>query len=179
MFRKLAAVAALGAGLLLAAAGSASAYTLDASGVGWVGKGEVQTAYGWNNKAMQDNVGGVTFAYDSTATYEVVCEFDTPGGNHHVITNTKTSGVLATVGSDARKNSSGKQGPMTGWYLTGFGSVTSSGQAVPAVGDGCPGNSGLGAVTSVTQTGTGDGGLYALWNGQRRLLTLTVETTIL
>ena len=49
MFKKLAAAAALGAGLLLAAAGSASAYTLDASGVGWVGKGEVQTAYGWNN----------------------------------------------------------------------------------------------------------------------------------
>ncbi|TPG13860.1 hypothetical protein [Pedococcus bigeumensis] len=68
---------------------------------------------------------------------------------------------------------------MTGWYLTGFGGVTSGGEAVPAVGDGCPGNSGLGAVTSVTQTGTGEGGLYALWNGQRRLLTLTVETTTL
>lgn len=177
MFRKLAAVAALGAGMLLAAAGSASAYTLDASGVGWVGKGEVQSAYGWNNKAMQDNVGGVTFVYDSVSTYEVVCEFDTPSGNHHTITNTKTTGVLATLGSDARTNSSGKQGPMTGWYLTGFGTGTWSGQAVPAVGAGCPGNSGLGAVTSVTQTGAGEGGLYAVWNGQRRLLTLTVVTT--
>jgi hypothetical protein len=178
MFRKTAAAAALGAGLLLAVAGSASAYTMDSAGAGWVGKGEVQTAYGWNNKAMQDNVSGVTFAYDSTSTYEVVCEFDNPGG-HHVITNTKRSSVQATVGSDARNNSSGKQGPMTGWYLTGFGAVTSTGQTVPAVGDGCPGNSGLGAITSVTQTGSGAGGLYALWSGQSRLLTLTVATTTL
>jgi hypothetical protein len=177
MMRKFAAVAALGAGMLLAAAGSASAYTLDASGLGWVGKGEVQSAYGWNNKAMQDNVSGVTFVYDSTSTFEVTCEFDTPGGTHHVITNTKTTGVLASMGSDARTNSSGKQGPMTGWYLTGFGSGTSTGGAVPAVGDGCPGNSGLGAITAVTQTGVGEGGLYAVWNGQRRLLTLTVVST--
>ena len=90
MFRKTAAAAAMGAGLLLAAAGSASAYTMDSAGTGWVGKGEVQSAYGWNNKAMQDNVGGVTFAYDSTASYEVVCEFDNPGG-HHVITTHKRS----------------------------------------------------------------------------------------
>jgi hypothetical protein len=178
MFRKTMAAAAMGVGLLLAAAGSASAYTMDAGGVGWVGKGEVQSAYGWNNKAMQDNVAGVTFVYDNTATYEVVCEFDNPGG-HHVITNTKRSSVKATLGSDARNNSSGKQGPMTGWYLTGFGAVTSTGQAVPSVGDGCPGNSGLGAITSVTQTGTGTGGLYALWSGQSRLLTLTVATTTL
>ena len=176
MFKKLAAAAAVGAGLVLAAGGSASAYTLDSAGVGWVGKGEVQSAYGWNNKTMQDNVGGVTFAYDSTATYEVVCEFDNLGG-HHVITNHKTSGVNASLASDARNNSSGKQGPMTGWYLTGFGSTTTTGAALPAVGDGCPGNSNQGAITSVTQTGTGGGGLYAVWNGERRLLTLTVVTT--
>jgi hypothetical protein len=179
MFRKTAAAAALGAGLLLAAAGSASAYTMDTAGVGWVGKGEVQTAYGWNNKAMQDNVAGVTFVYDSTSTYDVTCEFDTPSGNHHVITHSNRTAVKASVGSDARNNSSGKQGPMTGWYLTGFGAVTSTGGAVPAVGDGCPGNSGLGAITAVTQTSVGAGGLYALWSGQSRLLTLTVPTTTL
>lgn len=175
---KTAAATALGAALLVAGAASASAYTMDASGVGWVGKGEVQSAYDWNNKTMQDNVGGVTFVYDSTATYAVTCEFDTPG-KHHVITQTKSTGVNATVGSEARKNSQGKDGPMTGWYLTGFGATTTDGGAVPAVGDGCPGNSGLGAVTSVEQTGVGEGGLYALWNGERRLLTLTVTTTTL
>ena len=68
-FRKIAAVAALGAGLLVAGAANASAYTMDSSGIGWVGKGEVQSAYGWNNKAMQNNVGGVTFVYEATATY--------------------------------------------------------------------------------------------------------------
>lgn len=149
--------------------GSASAYTMDSAGLGWVGKGEVQTAYARNNKAMQDNVTGVTFAYDSTSTYEVTCEFDTPGGSSHVITHTNRSSVNATVGSDARNNSSGKQGPMTGWYLTGFGAVTSTGAALPAVGDACPGNSGLGAITSVTQTGAGTGGLYALPCGADRV----------
>jgi hypothetical protein len=175
---KCAAAAALGAGLVLAGAASASAYTMDSSGVGWVGKGEVQSAYGWNNKTMQDNVGGVTFVYDTTATYEVVCEFDTPN-THHTVTLPKHTGVNATVSSDARNNSSGKQGPMTGWYLTGFGTTTTDGQAIPAVGDGCPGNSGLGAVTSVEQTSGGEGGLYALWSGQRQLLTLTVDTATL
>jgi len=177
-FRKIAAVAALGAGLLVAGAANASAYTMDSSGIGWVGKGEVQSAYGWNNKAMQNNVGGVTFVYEATATYEVTCEFDNPGG-HHVIDQKKSTAVNATVSSDARNNSSGKAGPMTGWYLTGFGTTSTEGQDVPAVGDGCPGNSGLGSVTSVVQTSTGDGGLYALWNGQTRLLTLTVDTATL
>jgi len=178
LVRRTAATAALGAGLLLAAAASASAYTMDSTGVGWVGKGEVQSAYAWNNQAMQQNVSGVTFVYDASATYEVVCEFDNPGG-HHVITQRKSTDVNATIGSEARKNSNGKDGPMTGWYLTGFGTTTTSGGEVPAVGDGCPGNSGLGAVTSVEQTSAGDGGLYAVWNGQRRLLTVTVTTTTL
>jgi hypothetical protein len=176
LLRKSAATIALGAAVLVAGAASASAYTMDSAGVGWVGKGEVQTAYDWNNKTMQDNVAGVTFVYESSATFEVVCEFDTPG-NHHVITQTRSTSVSATVGSQARKNSQGKDGPMTGWYLTGFGATTTEGASVPSVGDGCPGNSGLGAVTSVEQTGAGEGGLYAVWNGERRLLTLTVVTT--
>lgn len=177
-FMKTAAAAALGAGLILAGAASASAYTMDSSGVGWVGKGEVQSAYGWNNQGMQDNVGGVTFVYDATATYDVTCEFDNPSG-HHVISQTKSTTVNSTVSSEARTNSKGKAGPMTGWYLTGFGTTTTHGQDAPAVGDGCPGNSGLGAITAVEQTSVGEGGLYALWSGQRRLLTLTVDTATL
>jgi hypothetical protein len=31
----------------------------------------------------------------------------------------------------------------------------------------------------VEQTGVGEGGLYALWQGQRRLLTLTIDTATL
>jgi hypothetical protein len=177
VFRRAAVAAAMGAGLLLAGAASASAYTLDADGVGWVGKGEVQSAYGWNNQATQKNVDGVTFVYEASATYEVTCEFDTPGGTHHVINQNQSTEVNATIGSSSRNNSKGKDGPMTGWYLTGFGTTTGSGDEVPAVGDGCPGNSGLGAVTAVEQTSGGEGGLYAVWNGERRLLTLTVVTT--
>jgi hypothetical protein len=179
MLKRLGAGAVLAAGVALVAAGSASAYTMDSSGVGWVGKGEVQTAYGWNNKAMQDNVGGVSFVYQATGTYEVTCEFDTPSGKHHVLVKKDTTSLNSVVGSDSRNNSNGKQGPMTGWYLTGFGTTTSTGDAVPAVGDGCPGNSGLGAVTSVVQTGATEGGLYAVWSGQYKLLSVTVATTTL
>jgi hypothetical protein len=175
---KCAAAAALGAGLVLAGAASASAYTIDSSGVGWVGKGEVQSAYGWNNKAMQDNTGGVTFVYEATATYSVTCEFDNPGG-HHVINNPRHTAVDATVSGEARNNSKGKAGPMTGWYLTGFGTTTTDGQDVQEVGDGCPGNSGQGAITAVEQTSVGEGGLYAVWSGQRRLQTLTPATATL
>ena len=181
-FSRTAAAAAVAAGLLLAGTGAASAYTMDATGVGWVGKGEVQSVFGWNNKTMQDNYPSVTFVYDSTATYRVTCAFSTPGAHStdHEIHFTKATDINATVGSTARKNSQGKDGPMTGWYLTGYGTTTTDDGNVPAVGDGCPGNSGLGAVTAVEQTGAGaDGGLYAVWNGQRRLLTLTVDTTTL
>ena len=178
-FSRTAAAAAVAAGLLLAGTGAASAYTMDATGVGWVGKGEVQSVFGWNNKTMQDNYPGVSFVYDGTATYAVTCEWDTPN-THHVQTTHKSTDVNATVGSAARKNSQGKDGPMTGWYLTGYGTTTTDGAKVPAVGDGCPGNSGLGAITAVEQTGAGaGGGLYAVWQGQRKLLTLTVDTTTL
>ena len=60
--------AALVGGVALASAGPASAYTMDAAGQGFVGKGEVQSAFGWNNAKMQANQNGVTFTVKQNAS---------------------------------------------------------------------------------------------------------------
>ena len=60
--------AALVGGVALASAGPASADTMDAAGQGFVGKGEVQSAFGWNNAKMQANQNGVTFTVKQNAS---------------------------------------------------------------------------------------------------------------
>ena len=52
----------------LALAGSASAATIDAAGKGFVGKGEVQTAFGWHNAAAQKNQTGVKLTAKQATT---------------------------------------------------------------------------------------------------------------
>jgi hypothetical protein len=62
-----------------------------------------------------------------------------------------------------KKNRLNPHGDVTGFNLTGATNLqqTSSGDPIPKVGDGCPGNSGLGAITDVTVTSsTSTGGLY-------------------
>ena len=52
----------------LALGSAANAYTMDAAGNGFVGKGEVQSAFGWKNSVMQDNQNGMTFTGKQDAT---------------------------------------------------------------------------------------------------------------
>jgi hypothetical protein len=143
------------------------------TGTGWVGKGDVQSAFGWNNKAMQTNAAGVTFKFEEITTYVITCEWTTGERNpvQHVQTKSKTVGVNGTADFTARRNSSGKDGDFTGWFLTGFNSyVTEGGNfTAPNVGDKCPANNQAGVddgkvVTAVTITGSGTG-LYAVWQG--------------
>jgi hypothetical protein len=76
MFTKLSTVAATAVALTaLAAAPAFAAVSYDAAaGTGFVGKGDVQTVFGWNNKVSQAAYSGVTFRYDATATYSQDCE---------------------------------------------------------------------------------------------------------
>lgn len=53
-------IAAAAASLFATAAYAAASYDV-VSNTGFVGKGDVQLAYGWNNKQLNDNAGGVTF----------------------------------------------------------------------------------------------------------------------
>jgi len=138
-----------------------------ATGTGFVGKGDIQIPWGWNNAKLQSAAGSVTFSYVQTdvADYGVTCEWDTVNKIqtiHHAVTNTRSVNdtVAHDLASVTRKN---PQGNVTGFKLTGFGAltVTSSGDAVPSVGDGCP-NGGDGIVTAVDiLSATSRGGLYA------------------
>jgi hypothetical protein len=98
-------------------------------GTGFVGKGDVQLIYGWNNKQLQQNANNVDFRANSLTITEVSWEC-TNSNNDKVqererTTTTSVQGILTTV---ARENSKGKDGPVTGFNLNGYegGSATTS-----------------------------------------------------
>lgn len=128
--------------------------TSNSSGAcGFVGKGDVQVPWVWNNQTLQAQAGNVTFAYNKTdsADYNVTCEFDTGTIHvvHHVIHT--TAGISDAVAFDVTgTNRTNPQLSVTGFKLTGKTNLVSSGDTAPAVGDPCPGNSALGAVTAVS-----------------------------
>ncbi|WP_439386815.1 hypothetical protein [Amycolatopsis lexingtonensis] len=171
--RKIAVVTGVAASAALLLGGVAQAYTLDTvSGTGFVGKGEVQTPFGWNNAKLQTNAAGVTFSYDATETYDAVCTWitgeGTKGEKTHNVTHATSTSVASAVAYDARVKTQ-----ITGFTLKGFGATATTGE-VPVVGGTCPGNEGTdGTWSSVTQTGS-TGGLYARYGGVSVLLTPTV-----
>ena len=187
MMRRTVAAAAVAGALALGTAGVAQAYTMDEAGYGWVGKGEVQTPFGWNNKALQDNAAGVTFYLESSATYEATCTWTTGEGTRgeqtHNVDIPRHTAVVADVNAQTRTNSKGKDGPVTGWYLQGFGATSTDGE-VPVVGGPCVGDKDAtdgkgqdGTWTAVELTGVVEGGLYASFGGTSHLLTLDVDTS--
>ena len=148
-----------------------AAVTFDAaSGMGFVGKGDVQTVFGLNNSRMQVVHNDVKFSYDVTTQYSFTCEWYTgPDHNikHHTTDETETFGINGTVASDSRKT-----GQWTGWNLTGYENAgPGSGTRVPQDSDcGAEGNEMKSIVEgSVVATPLG-GGLYAEINGNRRLI---------
>lgn len=162
--------------LLAAAAATAmistaafAAVTFDsATGTGFVGKGDVQIAYGWNNAQLQSNAKDVRFSYESLDRYEVTCEWYTGPAhnrNQHEVDHKRSTSVQSAVSYEARKNT---QGSVNGFILKGFGATTTIGDAPPLVGSTtwCPGAPGNGAVvTDVVSTGTSGGALFANYGG--------------
>jgi len=149
------AAGALAMGIM--ASSAFAAVTFDpATGTGFVGKGDVQTAMGWNNAELQKNAENLKFTYVTETTYAVTVTWTTGEGKRgektHYVTHERTSSVDAVVGYDARNK---KQ--VTGFTLDKFEAVTTSGK-VPAVGDEYPGNSGH-IVETVEEVST-TGGLY-------------------
>jgi hypothetical protein len=117
----------MGAAICLAVAGIAfAAVTFDpATGTGFVGKGDVQTALGLNNAQMQAQAESLEFTYVTVDTYQVVNAWatgnpDNPVSlNSHTATVTTTVSVNSTVAYDPRQVKGQKQ--FTGFNLTGFG----------------------------------------------------------
>jgi hypothetical protein len=132
----------------MTASAAMAAVTFDpATGTGFVGKGDVQLAFGWNNKTLQESAASVTFSLSTSESVDYVCEWTTGNKNPttHRQTKNSTSTVTSAVNGDPRQGS--KQ--FTGFNLTGFGAVTADGE-LPAVGDFCPSEQGAGkTVVSV------------------------------
>ena len=134
MTRKLAATAALTAGLLMIGSAGA-AVAVPAVDAGFLGKGEVQTAFGWNNKALQTNAEDVAFSLRTETVYSYTCTWTT-GPEHNQKEHVKEgipseAAVAADAAFDARKNSQ-----ITGFTLGELGEPTVDG-TIPTDGGAC------------------------------------------
>lgn len=115
--------------------------TIDTStGKGFVGKGDVQFALGYNNSQMQKAAGDLVFTQKSTETYAVTVSWLTgegkKGEHTHYVTHNKNFTFNSDVAYEARKSNQ-----YTGFILKGFSNQYVQGN-IPNVGDQFPGNSG-------------------------------------
>jgi hypothetical protein len=107
------------------------AITIDLEGgTGFVGKGDVQSFFGWNNPQMQAAASGIEFRYRSDA--EWTCSKPHPVQPEDIVQERSTT-VRAASTVIGRENSQGLNGPWSGFILT-FGSTQTQG---PALGS-CP-----------------------------------------
>lgn len=124
-------VLGLAAAVSFTLAGMASAeVTINpGTGVGFVGKGDVQLVCGWNNTQLQANAGQVKFKFVETVEFDVPCIKENQAQTLRNTFNREKS-VNSTVAGTIRKNS---QQDVTGFNLTGFGTSTTTGNVS------CPG----------------------------------------
>jgi hypothetical protein len=137
------------------------------TGTGFVGKGDVQLAFGWNNAQLQANAAGLGFSYQVRQDYVAVCTWTTGEGHNgektHNVSHTLKYDAGSTINYDARTRNQ-----ITGFFLTGYptGSSEVSVGTEPRVGDPCPGNEGTdGTWSSVTPVGGGVDGLFVSYGG--------------
>ena len=144
-----------GALAALAVPSVASANVAVDNGVGYVGKGDVQTALKWNNADFDKNVANLKFTA-GTQSLSTATRWQCSGGEQ---SRTSTVVQSRTVKATPVLSSNGKQ--ITGWNLTGFGYEYVSGgySGAPYVGY-CPaGESWTGFLPHVFTTDVTDGGL--------------------
>jgi len=139
---RVAAASAVFVGLMGLASPAIASVTFDpATGTGFVGKGDVQLVFNWNNKVLQDNASSVDFRVNSVSATTWTCTKIVVQGNDETreivqqrSTTTTNQGLVTTV---ARENSKGKDGAVTGFYLTGYEGTPVQATDGPAVGS-CP-----------------------------------------
>ena len=112
---------------LLLVTGTASAsWTLNEDGTGFVGKGDVQQIFAWNNKQLQDNANSVEFRTWTTTEQTWTCtnpsNGQTQGGR---ATSTTTRGIASSV---ARVRTQ-----ITGFILEGWAGTPIETNAGPSV----------------------------------------------
>jgi hypothetical protein len=158
------------AGIIASSAAALAAVEWTPENGGFVGKGDVQSAFGWNNATMQANSEAVTFVYETTGGFSFECEWWTgPDHNRRHHTNTKTIELdVNAVVTGARRIT----GQFTGWNLDPLGAIDEI-DGYPVDSDcGAEGNGMKSIVPGSIESlsGSGAGALYAVFNGERRLL---------
>jgi hypothetical protein len=138
---------ALTAGLVIASVAYATV-TFDAlTGMGFVGKGDVQYTFGWNNGALQNNANLVDFRASSVVVSESTWTCDRDAGDQtqerNRTTTTTVAGIVDSIGR--LKNQ------ITGFNLLGYDGVpaiTNETEGPPL--NSCPtGWTSLGVTTTV------------------------------
>jgi hypothetical protein len=159
---------------IVASASVMAVVTVNPDGTGFIGKGDVQLVYGWNNKDLQNKAGSVEFRVNSVSESTWTCTKVNELGNGNVneivqqrAQSTSTQGLLDEV---AREKSRGKDGPVTGFNLLGFvGGVTETTDG-PAL-ESCPatqsgfvydGNLETTSVGGGVEVNSVDGGWYPI-----------------
>lgn len=110
-----------------------------ATGEGFVGKGDVQDLFGWNDHELQENADLIAFRLNSVQTTVDTWECTKDNGNTQTRTRTTTSSVVGDLVVEVRRN---PQGKATGFLLLGFdegGSVSELESDGPAL-NSCPGD---------------------------------------
>lgn len=121
--RKFAAVAAGATAVLTFGAVATAAVTFNPeSGTGFVGKGDVQLVYGWNNAELQSKAGSISFRYSAVEVSEVswTCT-NTNNDKEQLRERTTTRSVQGVVSSIARERNQ-----VTGFVLKGYAGSPSS-----------------------------------------------------
>lgn len=108
------------AAVLLVAPALAAVNFDSATGTGFVGKGDVQIALGYNNAQMQAQANSLAFTYLKTEIYSYDEVWDT-NRKHHEVPVTTTVDVKGEIQYDARKANQ-----VNGFILTGFKEGTST-----------------------------------------------------
>jgi hypothetical protein len=143
----------------------AGAFAIATSIPTYIGKGDVQTLFGWNNATMQTNHEGVSFEYGTKARYSFTCSWTIEAGPNTIDKEVDIKGVTrvaATVASGSRKT-----GQWTGWNLT---PPTELAQPVEPGDSACNQYHQEATISNVQLIGEVTGGLYAVFNGDARLL---------
>jgi hypothetical protein len=132
------------------------------TGAGFVGKGDVQLVFGWNNKALQDNAENVQFQAMSGMVSETTwtCKRDA-GEQTQERTRTTTTSLQGVVSHTERVRNQ-----ITGFILAGYNGdpVTSEETDGPAIGS-CPNFWSVIEGPDTEVLGSSGGGLQVSVNG--------------
>ena len=162
--------------MVLVSTAALATVTFDpATGLGFVGKGDVQVALNLNNAQMQAKAGSLIFSYDDTAAYEATCSWITGEGTRgertHNVSLPRHTRVTDSVSYDARTH---KQ--VDGFILTGLGATSTTG-TVPVLNEPCVDDNGDGIAQNGTWSYVSDpissGGVLSV-NG----IALTITPTL-